>query len=90
MACHCADGWICKVHPDEPWPHQDCLGPGEPCPACNTSDPPHLPANWVSLLAADDDEIAERLKRETRARLKESRQLLDAAKQTPRNTREGR
>jgi hypothetical protein len=31
------------------------------------TDPPRLPANWVSLLAADDDEIAERLIRQTRA-----------------------
>jgi hypothetical protein len=39
---------------------------------------------------ASDDEIAERLKRQTRARLKEkrkeSRQLLDAAKQQLRKT----
>ena len=27
----CADGWICEAHPDKPWPHDDCIGPGVPC-----------------------------------------------------------
>jgi hypothetical protein len=32
----CADGWICEEHPDRPWPHDDCAGPGKPCdgPSC--------------------------------------------------------
>jgi len=90
MSCRCAEGWICEAHPDQPWPHQDCAGPGEPCPVCNTTDPPRLPYEWVSLLAADDDEIAERPKRQTGARLKDSRQLRDAAKQKLRKRREGR
>jgi DNA-directed RNA polymerase subunit RPC12/RpoP len=32
----CADGWICEEHPDLPWPHDNCLGPGVPCdvPTC--------------------------------------------------------
>lgn len=35
----CADGWICEEHPDKPWPHDDCAGPGVPCenPACEFS-----------------------------------------------------
>ena len=35
----CADGWICEEHPDQPWPHDDCSGPGVPCenPACEFS-----------------------------------------------------
>ena len=35
----CADGWICEEHPDKPWPHDDCSGPGVPCenPACDFS-----------------------------------------------------
>jgi hypothetical protein len=33
MPCHCASGWICEAHPDHPWPHDDCAGPGEQC--CN-------------------------------------------------------
>ena len=27
----CADGWICEEHPDKPWPHDHCYGPGVPC-----------------------------------------------------------
>jgi len=44
-----ATGWICEAHPDHPWPHDDCPGPGMPCPACQ--DPtarPALPEDWVS------------------------------------------
>jgi len=33
MACHCADGWICEEHPDQPWPHGNCTGPEAPCAA---------------------------------------------------------
>jgi hypothetical protein len=29
--CHCEAGWICEAHPDRPWPHDDCAGPGAPC-----------------------------------------------------------
>jgi len=46
--------WVCEAHPDQPWPYQDCAGPGEPCPACNTTEPPRLPADWVSLRAIRD------------------------------------
>jgi hypothetical protein len=32
MTCgKCDDGWICKVHPDQPWPHDQCPGPAMPC-----------------------------------------------------------
>ena len=24
----CAGGWICEQHPDRPWPHEECGGPG--------------------------------------------------------------
>jgi len=36
MPCHCASGWVYEQHPDLPWPHDDCAGPGMPCdePAC--------------------------------------------------------
>jgi hypothetical protein len=36
--CFCNEGWICEAHPDQGWPHDDCAGPGEPCPRCNTDD----------------------------------------------------
>ena len=28
--CHCHQGWICEEHPDKPWPHDACAGPGTP------------------------------------------------------------
>lgn len=28
----CAEGWVCEAHPDKPWPHDGCPGPGTPCP----------------------------------------------------------
>ncbi len=32
-SCHrCLDGWLCEQHPEKPWPHDDCAGPGVPCP----------------------------------------------------------
>ena len=29
--CHCHQGWICEEHPDKPWPHDACAGPGTRC-----------------------------------------------------------
>jgi hypothetical protein len=36
VTCHCVEGRICEAHPDEPWPHDACPGPGTAClnPAC--------------------------------------------------------
>lgn len=31
MDCICERGWICEEHPELPWPHGDCPGPGMPC-----------------------------------------------------------
>jgi hypothetical protein len=89
MACHCADGWICEARPDSAVAASDCPGPVEPLPSA-TQGSATPSTQWVSLIAADDDDLAVRLKRQTRARLKESRQLLDAAKQTLRRIRKGR
>jgi hypothetical protein len=36
--CFCNEGWICEAHPDQGWPHDDCAGPGEPCPRCDTDE----------------------------------------------------
>jgi hypothetical protein len=33
--CGCNEGWICEQHSDRGWPHEDCAGPGMPCPRCN-------------------------------------------------------
>src|SRR5688572_3433009 len=30
--CFCNEGWICEAHRDRGWPHDDCAGPGMPCP----------------------------------------------------------
>ena len=58
---------------------------------------PHIPADPKDIMAAlgrtppllSDDELAERLKQQTAARVKESRQLLDAAKQKLKKTGKG-
>ena len=34
----CADGWTCEEHPDRPWLHDECSGPG-----CAFCDNPHRP-----------------------------------------------
>lgn len=39
--------WICEVHPDKPWPHDNCEESGEPCFICNTGDPPVSPIGIV-------------------------------------------
>ena len=32
MTCgRCKDGWNCEAHPNKPWPHDDCAGPGMQC-----------------------------------------------------------
>jgi hypothetical protein len=46
--------WICEQHPELPWPHDDCHGPGEPCPVCNVSNPPRSPAGFVSWVRVED------------------------------------
>lgn len=40
-------GWICERHRDQPFPHDECGGPGMPCeqPEC----PLCHPAGWVDL-----------------------------------------
>src|SRR5688572_19571504 len=37
MVCHCDSGWVCEAHPDRPWPHDACPGPGMQCPARDCS-----------------------------------------------------
>lgn len=39
----CGDeAWMCEKHSDRGWPHDECVGPGMPCPDCNASDPPRF------------------------------------------------
>jgi hypothetical protein len=46
----CQDsGWICEEHRGT-YPHDDCSGPGEPCPVCDSGEPPRPPKGFVSLV----------------------------------------
>ena len=45
QTCHCEQGWICEEHPDQPYPHDSCSGPGTQC------DNPECPW-WKGLSAA--------------------------------------
>ncbi len=50
----CNDGWICEEHPEQGWPHDDCAGPGMPCPICNNAPGrPRLPEDWQSYVSAE-------------------------------------
>ena len=42
--------WICEAHPSRPWPHDDCAGPGDPCPICNVAEPAEMPPDFRSLI----------------------------------------
>jgi hypothetical protein len=58
MECLCRDGWTCERHPDQPWPHDNCIGPGEQCPnpACPWWQGPKKPAlRRLIPFALDDD-----------------------------------
>ena len=54
--CHRCVGqrWVCEAHPDRPWPHEDCAGPGEPCPLCNAGEPLRDPPGFVSIVRVED------------------------------------
>ena len=45
--CPCNEGWIGEPHPDHGWPHDDCAGPGMPCPRLQ----PRRSANNAGRLA---------------------------------------
>lgn len=47
--------WVCEAHPDRVWPHDDCHGAGEPCPICNTVEPPRMPPGYVSIVSVDQE-----------------------------------
>ena len=59
QVCYCDGDWICEQHPDKPYPHDLCIGPGMVCPRCYP-DParPPLPDGWQSIARADDDDPA--------------------------------
>ncbi len=38
--CRKGEGWLCEIHPNKHWPHDDCPGPGMPCVnGCNPLSP---------------------------------------------------
>lgn len=56
--CHCDEGWICEAHPDQPWPHGDCGGPGMPCASTSCpwwkGNPAALDtSDWTNVVTAD-------------------------------------
>ena len=55
MFCKKCDhtGWICEQHPDKPFPHDDCAGPGDPCPYCNNADHPRVHIGSKLIWSAD-------------------------------------
>jgi hypothetical protein len=68
LCSRCCRGWVCERHPEKPWPHDDCPGPGVNCPnpACPywTSSPgvkplaltPELFLDEVHARRTEDDE----------------------------------
>lgn len=58
MPCLTCGGerWLCEEHTDLPWPHDDCPGPGVPCPDCQPADRPLNPPGFVSIVSVDDEE----------------------------------
>jgi len=53
MTCPLCQGelWLCEEHPDKPWPHDDCPGPGFAC-VCN----PECAVKWQEVYAVNNDD----------------------------------
>lgn len=50
--CHGAR-FTCEQHPEWPFPHDRCEGPGVPCLVCNDGSRPELPPDFYSLIDED-------------------------------------
>jgi hypothetical protein len=62
MCPRCQDArWICEQHPERPWPHGDCPGPGDLCPECNLLNPPELPPDHVTIARVTRNGIGDRI-----------------------------
>lgn len=57
LTCHGAR-WICEAHPDRPWPHDDCAGPGDPCPDCNRREPPAWSPGVASIVDVNGSDLS--------------------------------
>lgn len=51
MSCRCENGWVCEMHPDQPFGH-DSLNCGEPGTPCLNLACPHG-RRWIDALAVD-------------------------------------
>lgn len=49
-------GWICEEHQEQPFPHDACAGPGEPCPVCNRGNPPDRQPPQVTFAKVEEDD----------------------------------
>jgi hypothetical protein len=58
MACPICKGarFVCENHPRLAWPSECDCGAGDPCPICNSADPPAMPENFVRNEEASDAE----------------------------------
>jgi hypothetical protein len=54
-ACPICKGarFVCENHPRLAWPSECDCGAGDPCPICNSADPPAMPDNFVRDEEAD-------------------------------------
>lgn len=60
----CDEGWICEAHPEFPWPHGDCPGPGMLC-HCEAAFPKHDLEECVKRLHMEPgDVVVVKLKRQ--------------------------
>lgn len=56
MCPRCRDErFVCEQHPTQPWPHDDCAGPGVPCPLCNAGDRPDLPDGFKVIATTREE-----------------------------------
>ena len=47
----CVNGWACEGHPEKPWPHDECEGPGVPCRAEGCAESRICP--WCGAIRVD-------------------------------------
>jgi hypothetical protein len=65
LACPICKGarFVCENHPRLAWPSECDCGAGDPCPICNSADPPAMPDNFVRDEEADANAMSEALER---------------------------
>ena len=48
----CVNGWACEEHPEKPWPHDECAGPGVPCRVEGCAESKMCP--WCGAIRRDE------------------------------------